>query len=105
MKRQANRSRRSASTLPDDDAPSNVVVLATRRMLPMSLADVLASREDFRAQYPFLVAQIRALRSVPGYGSDVSLMRLLEPVVETLIWRARPLARSDEQFESDIASG
>ncbi len=105
MKRQASRSRRSTQTLLDDDEASNVVDLATRRLLPMSVADILASRGDFRAPYPFLVAQIRALRSVPGYGSDISLMTILEPVVETLIWRARPLARSDELFERDIASG
>ncbi len=86
----------------EDDEPSNVVLLATRKPMPMSTAEILASREDFRAPYPFLVAQIRALRSVPGYRTDISLMTLLEPVVETLIWRARPLARATDDFEADI---
>jgi hypothetical protein len=53
-------------------------------------------------EYRAIMAQIRALHRTHGYGTDVALMALIEPVEVELMQRAKALAYSSRVFESDM---
>jgi hypothetical protein len=75
---------------------------ARRSTQPASKGLCPTNRRSEGPPYRLLMAQIRALRRVPGFETDVELMRSLRPLYDRLLTDARRTARSEATFRRDL---